>query len=307
MKPLPTKLIAKCAMAALGLGGIVAIVKAVETPQAAAPTTRPAGPATRPVWTVSRAAAPATQPAPAAATVIPAPKPLSDPYKIVVIRPIFSRERPRPAWITNSNGGGSSRGGPDTRPGTGGFASSSSEASVALKGVSLEDGVYTAFIEDSVTRETRGLHAGEAVARGMITAMSLDGIDYATGGRVLRISIGQTLDGATPPAPAYPSAVASSSKPAWPAATSGDTGDRGPRDFRSRDGGPTDSPRDFRSRDAKPADAPRDSGSANDQRGPSADRAGGQSDQKSAATEKKSPAPQDQQDSGIDPGGFGPP
>jgi hypothetical protein len=243
---------------------------------------------------------------------------LSDAYKIVVMRTIFSRERIRPVW--GSGGGGpTTRQSADTRPiNPNAFAATSPENSIALKGVSLEDGTYIAFLEDSFGHQTSGLHVGEYASRGQITAMSLEGIEYATGGKIRKISIGQTLDGTTVPS-AAPTSLAAS-KPAWPAATSGDTGGRdfrprdgapadAPRDFRQRDGGSSDAPREFRQRDGNSAEAPADSrprDSGGDQRGQSADR-GGPSDQKQASTEQKAPAPPDQLDSGFDPGAFGPP
>lgn len=318
-----TQALALCAVAAVALGGVV-LSRAVDAPgttsPATAPATRPSGFASRTAFPAASAALPATRPATAAAPTIPAPQPLSDAYKIVVMRTIFSRERARPAWGSGPNGGRpTTQSSQDTRPIIpGSFAASSPESSVALKGVSLEDGLYIAFIEDSFAHETRGLHAGEYVARGQINAMSLDGIEYATGGKILKISIGQTLDGTTL-APSAPASVASG-KPAWPAATSGDTGGRdfrprdgasadAPRDFRPRDGAAPDAPRDFRARDGGAADAPADSrprDSGGDQRAQSADR-GGASDKKPVATEQKSPAPPDQLDSGFDPGAFGPP
>ncbi|HWE93274.1 MAG TPA: hypothetical protein VG269_04810 [Tepidisphaeraceae bacterium] len=211
-------------------------------------------------------------PATAPATTVPTPVPVSEAYKILLSRTMFSRDRGRSAsWSERTAAERAEaerlRAIAATQPGgPGRFGSSSPESSLSLKGVTLEDGVYIAFIEDSFAHETLRLQAGENIARGQISAMSLDGIEYAAGGRPRRIGIGQTLDGATPPAASLP--ASSSPRPgAWPAATAGDTGgsgrDRGgrgardgessgPRDFRSRDTESTGQ-RDFRSRDGRDA------------------------------------------------------
>lgn len=256
-------------------------------------------------------AAAANDPRPAPAASVPTPPPVSEPYKILLNRTMFSRDRGRSAaWAERA---AAERAAADraaaiaaTQPGgPRRFGAGSPEASLALKGVTLEDGVFIAFIEDNFAHETRRVHAGEAIARGQISAMSLDGIEYDAGGKPLRIGIGQTLDGATPP----PSSLPPSSSPqpgAWPAATAGDTsgrdrsgGGRGSRD------GDSSGPRDFRSREAR--DGSPDRGA------PSADRGGPAPDQKTAATDAK-PAGSGQpdvsaesRDSGFPPDGFGPP
>ena len=64
-----------------------------------------------------------------------------------------------------------------------------------LKGVTIEDGLPTAFFEQSLDQQTVRVRAGQAVSHGQISAITLDGINYLTGGKSSHVTIGQTLDG----------------------------------------------------------------------------------------------------------------
>ncbi|MDB5330958.1 MAG: hypothetical protein JWP03_2109 [Phycisphaerales bacterium] len=288
-----SKTVVKCLVPALALTGVVSFAAVAKDPH----------------------------PAPAAAPggTVPTPAPVSEAYKIVLTRTMFSRDRGRSASWTERTAAERAeaerlRAIAATQPGgPGRFGSSSPEASLSLKGVTLEDGEYIAFIEDNFAHQTLRVHAGEGIARGQISAMSLDGIEYATGGKPLRIGIGQSLDGATPPPASLP--PSSSPRPgAWPAATAGDTGgsgrDRGGRGSREGD---SSGPRDFRSREGRDSSPERGAPAANQGGAPASDAPGSSSDQKLAATDAKPGGPGRKDsgaappDSGFAPDGFGPP
>jgi hypothetical protein len=285
------KTVVKCLVPALALTGMVSFAAAKDPRPTPTPATAPGG-------------------------TVPTPAPVTEAYKIVLTRTMFSRDRGRSAsWTerTAAERAEAERLRAIAPGGPGRFGSSSPEASLSLKGVTLEDGVFIAFIEDNSAHETLRVHAGENIARGQISAMSLDGIEYASGGRPLRIGIGQSLDGATPPAASLP--PSSSPRPgAWPAATAGDTGGSGrDRSGRGSRDGDSSGPRDFRSREGRDSSPDRSAPAANQGGAPASDAPGSSSDQKVAATDAKpggpgrkdsGPAPPD---SGFAPDGFGPP
>ncbi len=90
-----------------------------------------------------------------------------------------------------------------------------SEATLAFRGVTLSDGRYSAYIEDTTGGGVRRFSRGEAIAAGMIAGISLNGMDYQTGVKVTRIVLGQNLAGgdAPPPPPPPPATAPSSAGP----------------------------------------------------------------------------------------------
>ncbi|HWB53505.1 MAG TPA: hypothetical protein VG722_04905 [Tepidisphaeraceae bacterium] len=67
-----------------------------------------------------------------------------------------------------------------------------------LTGLVLENGAYSAFIEDSRTQTTSKYKIGDSVSGGKITAAGIDHIELNTGGKTIRVDLGQTLAGTTP-------------------------------------------------------------------------------------------------------------
>jgi len=79
----------------------------------------------------------------------------------------------------------------DQRPGQFGGP----EGQLALRGVSLDDGVYSAFIEDTISHSVLRVVSGQAIARGLIAEITLDALRYQREGSKTEVKIGQTLEG----------------------------------------------------------------------------------------------------------------
>jgi hypothetical protein len=119
-----------------------------------------------------------------------------------------------------------------------------------LRGVLLQEGRFTAFLEDVSARTLRKLRAGDTVARGRLESVSFDGLAYEADGVSTHVHIGQDLSGkaAPPPAtsPAAPAGVDRSDKgergekgergDKAEKADKGDKGDKGARKERQDDG-----------------------------------------------------------------------
>ncbi len=140
-------------------------------------------------------------------------KAFGDRYAVLIERNIFSRNRPQryvPA------------GQPPRERTEMKAAPPPPEESLALTGVVRQEGVYTAFIEDLRTGSTIKARVGDAVARGKISGMSLDGLTYELEGKSAALGIGKTLaGGASSPSRAPGAAKASGEKAAAEASPSG--------------------------------------------------------------------------------------
>lgn len=111
---------------------------------------------------------------PAAFVVDPKPD-LTGPYRILLTRSIFAANH----MVL------------DQRPGQVGGP----EGQLALRGLSLEDGVYTAFIEDTISHSVSRVASGQAIARGLIAEITLEALHYQREGSKTEVKIGQTLEG----------------------------------------------------------------------------------------------------------------
>lgn len=69
------------------------------------------------------------------------------------------------------------------------------EGQLALRGLSLEDGVYSAFIEDTISHSVSRVASGQPIARGLIAEITLDALHYQRDGSKTEVKIGQTLEG----------------------------------------------------------------------------------------------------------------
>lgn len=105
-----------------------------------------------------------------------------DQYRLLVQRNIFRRDRRRPLPRGPSPG-------PTMR------AVRDSDRDIVLTGVGRRDGVFVAFLENTATGVTTRVPAGQAVGKGKIQAITLDGVDYERGGSLNRIEIGHALQG----------------------------------------------------------------------------------------------------------------
>jgi hypothetical protein len=87
---------------------------------------------------------------------------------------------------------------------------SSPETRLALRGTALEDGEFTAFLEDVNTHRIQEVREGDEVARGTVDKITLAGITFVNGEEEEKdIEIGQNLAGTPAPAPPPPPPVAS--------------------------------------------------------------------------------------------------
>jgi hypothetical protein len=88
------------------------------------------------------------------------------------------------------------------------------ESSLEFNGAMHADASWTAFFENTSNHDVFVKHEGDNIARGKITAITLDSIDYETNGRQNTIALGHTLDGSEGPGLASaPSLSLSSTQP----------------------------------------------------------------------------------------------
>ena len=69
------------------------------------------------------------------------------------------------------------------------------ESYFRLRGITQEDSVFVAFIEDTQTGTVLRLHEGQRVARGAVKSLTLDTIEYELEGRTTTVHMGQDLEG----------------------------------------------------------------------------------------------------------------
>jgi hypothetical protein len=108
-------------------------------------------------------------------------------YNVLLTRSIFSKDHNRPAVVKTA---------PTTRPEV--SSASLADANFLLNGVAIEDDVVTAFFEQTADHTVVRARTGETIARGVIGAVTLDGVDYVVDGKPTHVGIGQSLDGGTP-------------------------------------------------------------------------------------------------------------
>ena len=75
------------------------------------------------------------------------------------------------------------------------------EQDIVLRGVSQQGDRWVAFFENLQSGITTRVEKGEDVARGRVTDITLDKIEYELNGQAVPVAVGQTLDGGTPEAP----------------------------------------------------------------------------------------------------------
>jgi len=69
------------------------------------------------------------------------------------------------------------------------------ESYLLLKGVVQEDNQFIAFVEDKRTGTVLRLREGDTVARGMVKALTLDGLQYQFQDKTIPVSMGSDLEG----------------------------------------------------------------------------------------------------------------
>ncbi|MHC4331564.1 MAG: hypothetical protein ACYSWW_25960 [Planctomycetota bacterium] len=102
-------------------------------------------------------------------------------YRIIVERNMFSRQRgPR-----MDQSGRQRMSAPAPTP----------ESYYVLKGIVQEDGVFIGFLEDNQRGRILRVHKGDKVARGVITELTLDSVQYQFGDRTVKVAMGFDLEG----------------------------------------------------------------------------------------------------------------
>jgi hypothetical protein len=119
------------------------------------------------------------------------PPTYSERYGMLADHNIFVRDRTRiPHGGSGGYGGGSSSTQPSTRP-----TVRSPEEALALRGVVIEEGVLHAYVEDTNSYQMMRLGPGDPVARGRISAIDIDAVQYESNGHRAWIEIGQDFTG----------------------------------------------------------------------------------------------------------------
>ncbi len=102
-------------------------------------------------------------------------------YRVIVERNMFSRQRgPR---VDRS--GRQRMNAPAPTP----------ESYYVLKGIVQEDGVFIGFLEDNQRGRILRVRKGDKVARGIITNLTLDSVEYQFGDRTVKVAMGFDLEG----------------------------------------------------------------------------------------------------------------
>jgi hypothetical protein len=74
-------------------------------------------------------------------------------------------------------------------------ADSTSGGILALRGIMQQGRGFIAFVENTTSRQAQQVRIGDTVGRGKIIDIDLHAVRYATGGRSMRVAVGQTFDG----------------------------------------------------------------------------------------------------------------
>ena len=115
------------------------------------------------------------------------PAPMDPSFTVLLERSMFSKDgRSRTAAPP-----------PSTAPAAPPVRVLSPEQSNVFRGVLCPDEEYVAFIQNVQTDQVSVLKAGDEIAGGRIVAITLDTLNYASGGKVLEIRLGQNLAGET--------------------------------------------------------------------------------------------------------------
>jgi len=158
----------------------------------APPSSAPADPAgategTESALAVPAAAVPETGPAetpaaPAIRSTAPSNAAVTgwDSYRVLSDRNMFVRNRGRPQRVRSAM-----RVAPPDNP----------DERLVLTGIIQQGGQYVAFFEDTRTRKTTTVEAGDSVGRGRLTAIAMDAVQYTCDGAAAQITVGSSLTG----------------------------------------------------------------------------------------------------------------
>ena len=154
---------------------------------------------------------PATLPTTTRAAVAPTTRPRLMPYIVFNTRSIFMKGRVPPP---PTGGTGSTTQPTSTSP-------ARAEAKIVFLGVTEADGVATAVFEDTSAGKIVSCKAGDPLASGKITEVTIDSVTYESAGKAVRVLVGQNLDAGDGPAMASRATLSGSTT----APSGGDGGD----------------------------------------------------------------------------------
>jgi hypothetical protein len=117
-------------------------------------------------------------------------------YKVLLLRSMFAI-------------GGRPLSGRSASAAMGAAAPASRETTLFLKGISQEDARFSAFVEDATAKRIVEAHVGDVLGNGRISDMTLRDLGYEVDGKVMRIEIGNGLNGSSAGMPMPSSQVAS--------------------------------------------------------------------------------------------------
>ncbi len=122
-------------------------------------------------------------------------------YQVVVQRNIFSRHR---VPMAVSSGESEPTTTTTAVPQSAAAQQATARASYALVGVAIEEDRQIAFFENPLTQETIKSAIGDELLGGVITAITIDGIEYELDGQTIMVLPGQALTGEAAPTTGVP-------------------------------------------------------------------------------------------------------
>ena len=146
-------------------------------------------------------------------------------YYVLLGRDIFTKEPPRQVFGGDPFGGTPPPPPPPTTGPTTAPAPSyegDPDGSLALLGIAASNGTSVAFIEDTSSGRTLMCKPGDVAGRGKISRIGFDHIDFDRNGMVMRIEVGQYLNGQAASATPLPAASSgSAAAPSGPLSSPG--------------------------------------------------------------------------------------
>ena len=130
-----------------------------------------------------------------------------DKYAVLVERNMFRRDRRRPQPL----GAASTQ-----------RAERDSDRGVVLTGIARRGAEFVAFFEDTASNATSKIRLGQAIGKGKVKAITLDGVEYEREGLVRKIGIGWSLVGSITTMPAERTPSSAPAQPQGPSVNGGE-------------------------------------------------------------------------------------
>lgn len=113
--------------------------------------------------------------------------PFKDRYGLIAERDIFAKDRRRPYSRPSDSS--------SSRPSNPSFTQRSPEQSLVLTGIVIEEGEWRAYFENLSAGSIIKARVGDPMARGHITDMQIDAVEYTQGLQSTWVEIGRDLTG----------------------------------------------------------------------------------------------------------------